>query len=269
MIDPIAIDFSHVSKDYGAVRALDDVSFAVKRGEVVALLGPNGAGKTTAIEIVLGLRRPTSGRASVNGTIGATPQSTGFPDVLRVREVLAFAAEHYARGAGVDATLNAFDLGNLARKRIGDLSGGQQRRLAIALAFVGDPDIAVLDEPTTGLDIEARRGVWEQLRAEERPERTVLFTTHYLEEAQALASRIIVVTAGRIRFDGTPAEFAATLGKRRVEYAVPNGQRVSLLCDDTDAYVRSLVRDDVPFTDLRVTEPSFDDVFLHLIGGAA
>lgn len=264
-----AIDFAHVSKSYGAVRALDDVSFAIAPGEVVALLGPNGAGKTTAIEIVLGLRRPTGGRASVHGTIGATPQNTGFPDVLRVREILAFAAAHYTHGRGVDETLAAFDLADLANKRIGDLSGGQQRRVGIALAFVGDPDVVVLDEPTTGLDIEARRGVWEQLRAGAGPTRTVLFTTHYLEEAQALATRIIVLAEGRVRFDGTPAAFAATLGKRRVEYAGADGRRVSLVCDDTDAYVRALVRDAVPFKDLLVTQPSFDDVFLHLVGGPA
>ena len=264
-----AITFSHVSKSYGAVHALDDVSFAIAPGEVVALLGPNGAGKTTAIEIILGLRKPSAGASAVAGTIGATPQNTGFPDVLRVREIVAFAAEHYAHGAGVDATLDAFDLSNLANKRIGDLSGGQQRRVALALAFVGDPDVVVLDEPTTGLDIEARRGVWEQLRVSAGPRRTTLFTTHYLEEAQALATRIIVLAQGRLRFDGTPAAFAATLGKRRVQYVGANGQRVSIVSDDTDAYVRALVRDAVPFSDLVITEPSFDDVFLHLVGGAA
>lgn len=264
-----AISFSQVSKSYGNVRALDDVSFDIAPGEIVALLGPNGAGKTTAIEIVLGLRHPSSGTASVGGTIGATPQNTGFPDVLRVREILAFAAAHYPRARGVGETLATFDLADLANKRVGDLSGGQQRRVAIALAFVGDPDVVVLDEPTTGLDIEARRGVWEQLRAGAGPQRTVLFTTHYLEEAQALATRIIVLAEGCIRFDGTPAAFAATLGKRRVEYAGADGRRVSIVCEDTDDYVRALVREAVPFKDLLVTEPSFDDVFLHLVGGPA
>jgi ABC-2 type transport system ATP-binding protein len=269
VIEMNAVSFSHVSKNYGSVDALDDVSFDIERDEVVALLGPNGAGKTTAIEIVLGLRRPSSGAAHVAGSIGATPQNTGFPDVLRVREVVAFAAAHYSASKGADATLAAFDLTDIAAKRIGDLSGGQQRRVAIALAFVGNPDLVVLDEPTTGLDIEARHRVWDQLRASTGASRTVLFTTHYLEEAQALATRIIVLVQGRIRFDGTPAAFAATLGMRRVEYAGSDGRRVSIVCEDTDAYVRALVQDAVPFKDLRVTEPSFDDVFLHLIGEPA
>jgi ABC-2 type transport system ATP-binding protein len=264
-----AIAFSHVSKRYGLVHALDDVSFEIASGEVVAMLGPNGAGKTTAVEIVLGLRYPTKGACHVAGSIGSTPQNTGFPDVLRVREIVAFAAAHYERGTSLDATLEAFELLDIAEKRIGDLSGGQQRRVAIALAFVGDPDLVVLDEPTTGLDIEARRRVWERLRACSGSSRTILFTTHYLEEAQALATRIIVLAEGRIRFDGTPSAFAATLGKRRVEYVATDGKRVSVACDDTDAYVRGLVRDAVPFKDLLVTEPSFDDVFLHLVGGPA
>ena len=261
-----AISFSHISKAYGTARALDDVSFEIGRGEVVALLGPNGAGKTTAIEIVLGLRRPSAGAFHVEGTIGATPQNTGFPDVLRVSEVVAFAAEHYGHPVPIAEILAAFDLTDLARRKIGDLSGGQQRRVALALAFVGDPDIVVLDEPTTGLDIEARRGVWQQLRASTGSGRTTLFTTHYLEEAQALATRIIVLVEGRIRFDGTPSAFAATLGKRRVEYVRPSGERVAIVCDDTDAFIRELVRESVPFSDLLVTQPSFDDVFLHLIG---
>jgi ABC-2 type transport system ATP-binding protein len=264
-----AITFDHVSKSYGAQRALDDVSFEIAGGEVVALLGPNGAGKTTAIEIVLGLRHPTAGTFAVHGSIGATPQNTGFPDVLRVRELVEFAAAHYPGAIAVDDALAAFDLLDLAQKKIGDLSGGQQRRVALALAFVGNPDIVVLDEPTSGLDIEARRSVWQHLRSSTGPGRTALFTTHYLEEAQALATRIIVLTDGRIRFDGSPAAFSATLGKRRVEFARPDGERVSLMCEDTDAYIRSLVRDDVAFSDLIVSQPSFDDVFLHLIGGPA
>ncbi len=272
------IEFSHVSKRYGSVRALDDVSFTIARGEIVALLGPNGAGKTTAIEIVLGLRHPSAGAVRVSGDlpgsmeargrIGATPQSTGFPDTLRVREVIAFAGAHYRHSRDLRETIAAFELENIAEKKVGDLSGGQQRRIALALAFVGDPEIVVLDEPTTGLDIEARRALWDQLRASVGGERTALFTTHYLEEAQALATRIIVLADGAVRFDGSPNEFRATLGKRRIEYIGAGGVAVSLTADDPDEYVRALVHDAVPFRDLLVTAPSFDDVFLHLVGGS-
>jgi ABC-2 type transport system ATP-binding protein len=273
------ITFSHVGKSYGSTVALDDVSFEIQTGELVALLGPNGAGKTTAIEILLGLRTPSDGYASIGGElprslparrrIGATPQTTGFPDALRVRELVAFAAAHYPAPVDIDALLAAFDLTDLSATRAGDLSGGQQRRVALALAFAGDPEIVVLDEPTTGLDVESRRRLWEQLRANTGARRTTLFTTHYLEEAEALATRIIVLVEGRIRFDGAPSEFRAAFGHRRVAYVDARGERVVCDCDDPDAYVRELVRNEVPFRDLLVTQPSFEDVFLHLTGAAS
>jgi ABC-2 type transport system ATP-binding protein len=273
-----AIEFSNVCKTYGEVRALDDVSFTIAPGEIVSVLGPNGAGKTTAMEILLGLRRATSGHVRVAGDppgsmparrrVGATPQNTGFPDMLRVRELVAFAAAQDGRPHDVAATIAAFDLCAIANTKVGDLSGGQQRRVALALAFATDPSIVVLDEPTTGLDVEARRGLWDVLRARVGAERTAIFTTHYLEEAQALATRIIVLTGGRVRFDGSPNEFRATLGQRRIEYIGADGLPVALTAADPDEYVRSLVRDAIPFRDLLVTQPSFDDVFLHMVGGA-
>lgn len=262
-----ALSLRHVSKRYGSLLALDDVSFDVARGEIVALLGPNGAGKTTALDILLGLRHASSGQAHVNGTLGATPQNTGFPDTLRVRELVEFAAAHDRAADSVTDILAAFDLVSLAAKKAGDLSGGQQRRVALALAFACKPDIVVLDEPSTGLDVEARRDLWAQLRARVGGERTALFTTHYLEEAQALATRIIVLAEGCVRFDGAPNEFRATLGRRRVEYVADDGSNVVIPTDDADECVRRLVREGVAFHDLLVTQPSFEDVFLHLLGG--
>jgi ABC-2 type transport system ATP-binding protein len=270
------VRFEHVSKSYGATRALRDVSFEIASGEIVALLGPNGAGKTTAIEILLGLRHVDSGTVLVAGEtpesidarsrMAATPQNTGFPDALTVREVVAFAAGHYPMARDVDATLGAFELTDLAAKRLGGLSGGQQRRAALALTFVANTPLVLLDEPSTGLDVESRRRLWDQLRASVDTERTVLFTTHYLEEAEALATRIIVIDRGELRFDGTPAAFRGQFGSRRIEYIDANGGRVLVMPTDTDAYIRKLVRDEVAFRDLAVSQSSFEDIFLTLTG---
>ena len=179
-----SISLQNISKSYGALRALNSVSFSIEPGECVALLGSNGAGKTTALEILLGMRHADSGTLTVSGTISATPQNTGFPDALRIRELVEFAAAHYLKPRDVTATLRDFELEELAKKRVGGLSGGQQRRVALALAFVAGSDIVVLDEPSTGLDVESRHRLWSQLRAG-MASRTTLFTTHYEEEAEA------------------------------------------------------------------------------------
>jgi ABC-2 type transport system ATP-binding protein len=201
--------------------------------------------------------------------MAATPQNTGFPDTLTVREVVAFAAGHYPMARDIDATLVAFELNDLAAKRLGGLSGGQQRRVALALTFVANTPLVLLDEPSTGLDVEARRRLWKQLRASVDAERTVLFTTHYLEEAEALATRIIVIDRGQLRFDGTPEAFRGQFGSRRIEYIDANGGRVLVTPTDTDAYIRKLVRDEVAFRDLAVSQSSFEDIFLSLTGAAS
>ncbi|HEX8805942.1 MAG TPA: ABC transporter ATP-binding protein [Candidatus Aquilonibacter sp.] len=267
---------------------MNEVSFEVSAGEIVALLGPNGAGKTTAIEILLGLRHADSGTVEICGTkpqslearakMAATPQDTGFPDQLRVRELVDFAAAHYPHPCGTADVLRAFELYDLAKRGVGSLSGGQQRRVALALAFVANTPLVLLDEPTTGLDVESRRGLWDQLRASVDATRTVLFTTHYLEEAEALATRVIVIDRGEICFDGTPNAFRSRFGARRVEYvgeplasydgAVQRiGDRTIVTIEDTDAYVRALVRSDVAFRDLAVKQSSFEEIFLEITGG--
>ncbi len=273
------IRFNNVKKAYGAIQALRGVSFEVAAGEIVALLGPNGAGKTTAIEILLGLRHPDSGDVLIDGKaphsllarsqMAATPQNTGFPDALTVREIVAFAAGHYPTPRDVDATLAAFELNDLAGKRLGGLSGGQQRRVALALAFVANTPLVLRDEPSTGLDVESRRRLWEQLLASVDAKRTVVFTTHYVEDAAALATRLVVIDRGELRFDGTPAAFRDTFGSRRVEYLAPGGERVVATPLDTDAYVRELVLAEVAFRDLHVTQSSFEDIFLELTGAAS
>jgi ABC-2 type transport system ATP-binding protein len=286
------LNFEHVSKSYGAVRALDDVSFAVDREEIVAVLGPNGAGKTTAMEIVLGLRKPDAGSVRLFGTppdvtsvrarLGSTPQESGFPDTLRVDEILAFASAHYERPEEPAATLAAFGLSELAGRRAGALSGGESRRLALALAFVGRPELVVLDEPTTGLDVESRRRLWDVVREEGRG-RSILFTTHYLEEAQELATRVVVIDRGHLLFDGSVDALRQRFGGRRLSYvgdpldpasfhlpvaSVRTNGHVVVTTEDTDAYVRALVQAGIAFTDLEISRATLEDAFLSITGGS-
>jgi ABC-2 type transport system ATP-binding protein len=266
-----------VVKSYGEVRALDGLSFALERNEIVALLGPNGAGKTTALEIALGLRRPDAGNVALFGgspqsvavrrRLGVTPQESGFPDMLRVDEILGFVAQHYPAPASLAQTLAEFGLDALRKRRAGTLSGGESRRLALALAFVGDPELVVLDEPTVGLDVQSRRRLWDVVRDEARG-RSILFTTHYLEEAQALASRILVVDRGRLLFDGDAQTLRERVGNKRLTYLGKDGP-VVVTASDTDAYVRELVSSGVPFSDLEISKPSLEEAFLSLTGGSS
>ncbi|GII00284.1 ABC transporter ATP-binding protein [Planobispora takensis] len=276
-----------VTRRYGDVLALDGVSLDIRSGELVGLLGPNGAGKSTLINLFVGLRRPTSGRMELFGGspvdavrrrgIGVTPQETGLPPTLRVREVVDFTAAHYPRGVERGALLERFGLSDLERRQIGGLSGGQKRRLAVALAFVGDPRLVFLDEPTTGLDVEARRGLWEAIRGFHAEGGTVVLTSHYLEEVEALAERVVVIGHGRVLADGPIAEVRGIAGVRRVALTggdlpeLPGvlrtereGERVHLLTTDADALVRELVRADVPFSDLEIRPTSLEEAFLTI-----
>src|SRR5208283_2637229 len=214
-----------VSKSYGEVCALRNVNFTVHAGQIVALLGPNGAGKTTAIKLLLGLIQPNSGKARVFGGNPTNPQNrmrTGamlqvgkVPETLRVREHIDLFSSYYPKPLPLEEVLAAAGLEKLRDRKFGDLSGGQRQRTLFALAICGDPDLLFLDEPTVGLDVEARRSLWEEIRRLVERGKTVLLTTHYLEEADALADRIAVINQGEIITEGTPAEIKAqTSGKR-------------------------------------------------------
>jgi ABC-2 type transport system ATP-binding protein len=269
------LTFDNVGKAYGEIRALDDLSFRVDRDEIVAVLGPNGAGKTTTLEIALGLRDADSGSVRLfedsphnikaRRRLGVTPQESGFPDMLSVDEIVAYVAEHYPQPASVAETLERFGLGALAKRRAGTLSKGESRRLAVSLAFVGNAEFVVLDEPTTGLDVESRRRLWDVVR-DIAKRRSILFTTHYLEEAQALATRILVIDRGRLLFDGDPEGLRERFGGRRLSYVGTNGP-VVVTTSDTDGYVRALVNENVAFADLEITRPSLEEAFLALTGG--
>lgn len=269
------LTFENVGKSYGATQALENLSMHVERGEIVSLLGPNGAGKTTALEIAVGLRTQSSGsvrllggspRESANrARLGVTPQNTGFPDVLGVGELLAFVATQYPRPLSTRDVLTLFGLTDIAKKKLGDLSGGQQRRVAVALAFVGDPELAVLDEPTTGLDVESRRTVLDAIRGRVGEQCSVLFTTHYLEEAESLATRVIVIDLGQLLFDGTPKALRERFGVKRVEYVGVDGP-VVIQTADADALVRQLVTSGAFFSDLRITTPTLEEAFVAITG---
>ena len=271
------LTFEGVVKSYGEIRALDGLSFAVGRDEIVALLGPNGAGKTTALEIALGLRSCDSGSVRLFGAsprgltvrrrLGVTPQESGFPDMLAVGEIVEFVAQHYPTPAPVAQTLSAFGLEAMEKRRAGTLSGGESRRLALALAFIGNPEFVVLDEPTTGLDVQSRRRLWEVVR-EASGNRSILFTTHYLEEAQAFATRIIVVDRGRLLFDGDAQTLRGLVGNRRVTYVGQDGPVVAAP-SDADAFVRALVSSGAPFFNLEISKPSLEEAFLLLTEGPA
>src|SRR5246127_4928969 len=223
--DVIVASLENVNKNYGSVRALRGVDFRVRAGELVALLGPNGAGKTTAVKLLLGLMQPNSGRARVFGGDPTNPENrkrTGamlqvgrVPETLRVREHIDLFSSYYEKPMSAAEVLAAVGLEKLRDRKFGDLSGGQRQRVLFALAICGDPDLLFLDEPTVGLDVEARRALWEEIRSLVDRGKTVVLTTHYLEEADALADRIAVINQGEIIAEGTPAEIKAkTSGKR-------------------------------------------------------
>jgi ABC-2 type transport system ATP-binding protein len=281
-----------VHKRYGKVEALRGVDLQLHAGELVALLGPNGAGKTTAVGILLGQRRPGAGSARLFGRdptlpaarrpVGVTLQESGFPDNLTVREVVDLVRVHYLDPAPTRELLDRFGLTEVAGRRAGGLSGGQTRRLAVALAFAGRPQVVVLDEPTTGLDVEARHRLWEAVQAFVAGGGTVLLTTHYLEEAQALASRVVVIADGRIIAHGSVDDITARVGVSRVHLRAPtlpelpgvthieaNDGSYTLHTADPDGLVRALAHREVPFTGLRVEQASLEEAFLRLTGGSS
>jgi ABC-2 type transport system ATP-binding protein len=275
------------TRRYGPVTALDGVCLDVPAGQLLGLLGPNGAGKTTLLQLLAGLRRPTSGTVELFGgdprdaarrrRLGSTPQETGLPPTLRVHEVVDFVAGHFADPVPTAQLLEQFGLAGLERRQSGGLSGGQKRRLAVAVAFVGRPDLVLLDEPTTGLDVEARHLLWDAVRRYHQGGGTVVLTSHYLEEVEALAERVVVIDHGCVRADGTIADVRALVPARRVRLRAPDlptlagvesssrdGDRHELWTADSDALVRELVNSTAPFRDLEVATASLEEAFLAL-----
>ena len=228
MSTPYAAELIEATKRFGSVTALDAVSLAVTRGETLAILGPNGAGKTTAISLLLGLRTPTSGTARIFGhdprdaaarsQMGAMLQESGMPATLTAREALDFFRSLYPDPLTTNAVLEIADLSHRAASRIATLSGGEKQRMYFALALIGRPALLFLDEPTVALDVETRRRFWKEIRALVDRGSTIVLTTHYLEEADALADRIIVIDHGRVIAEGRPEEIKGRVGGRYVRF---------------------------------------------------
>ena len=281
-----AIEVRALRKAYGAVEAVRGIDLEVAQGEVFALLGPNGAGKTTTVEVLEGYRERTSGDVSVLGfdpgrrerafreRVGIVLQSSGMYRFIEVREALAHWAGMYPAPRDVDEVLALVGLQEKAGARVRTLSGGQARRLDLALALVGDPELVFLDEPTTGFDPAARRGAWETIRALRSLGKTVLLTTHYLDEAQELADRVAIVKDGRVLAVGRPGDLGVGAQTRaRVTWRGEDGELHHEDVDDPTHLVHELTGDALArgtaLAELTVTRPSLEDVYLELTASAA
>ena len=304
---PVVAALGHVTKRYpNGVVALNGLSLELRSGEIVALLGPNGAGKSTAVRLMMGLSAASSGEVRV---FGADPRHTSArlrtgvmlqigraPEMLRVSEHIQIFRGYYVQPMAFDELIQAAGLDGLEERKFGELSGGQKQRLLFALALAGDPDLVFLDEPTVGLDIEARRGMWKQIRALAARGKTVLLTTHYLEEADALASRIVVTDRGRVVCEGTPQQvksFGAeakalhgtqTAGTLKVIHchttltaehllAMPGvssvdatGELTRVTTHTAEATLREMLALDLQLHSLEVQSPALEDAFLALTG---
>jgi ABC-2 type transport system ATP-binding protein len=289
--DLVVASLEGVNKNYGDVRALRGVDFRVRAGEIVALLGPNGAGKTTAVKLLLGLLQPNSGKVRVFGADPTNPENrmrTGamlqvgrVPETLRVREHIDLFSSYYQNPMRREEILAAAGLEKLSDRKFGELSGGQKQRVLFALAICGDPDMLFLDEPTAGLDVEARRLLWDEIRRMVARGKTVLLTTHYLQEADALANRVAVINQGEIIAEGTPAEIKAqTSGKRircittlalssvrqipGVAEVKEDREAIEIHAAEAEPVVRELLSRDAELSGLEITSAGLEEAFLAL-----
>ena len=280
-----------VNKNYGDVRALRGVNFRVRAGEVLALLGPNGAGKTTAVKLLLGLLQPNSGKVRVFGGDPTNPENrmrTGamlqvgrVPETLRVREHIDLFSSYYRNPMPQAEVLAAAGLEKLRDRKYADLSGGQKQRVLFALSICGDPDILFLDEPTVGLDVEARRLLWDQIRKLVSRGKTILLTTHYLPEADALADRVAVINRGEIIAEGTPAQIKARASGKRIRcitqlslaslrqipgvtLAQQDREAVELHTGEAEPVVRELLARDASLSGLEIATAGLEEAFLAL-----
>jgi ABC-2 type transport system ATP-binding protein len=274
-----AVAVTALTKSYGGVEAVRGIDFEIGTGEVFGLLGPNGAGKTTTVEILEGYRKRDGGTVTVLGEdpertgtewrqrIGVVLQSSAVYPTLTVREMLALFAGYYRRARPVDEVVDLVGLTDKRDARVKSLSGGQARRLDLGLALVGDPELVFLDEPTTGFDPGARRAAWETIRSLRSLGKTILLTTHYLEEAQQLADRVAVMRAGRIVAQGRPAELMGRTREVEIRY-LADGEEVVIRTDEPTRVLYELtaaaVRDGVELEGLEVRRPTLEDVYLSL-----
>jgi ABC-2 type transport system ATP-binding protein len=288
---PLAIDLRGVHKSFGSVKAVRGVDLSVRPGEVVAFLGPNGAGKTTTIDMILGLSHPSVGaveiygmtprRAISKGLVSAVMQTGGLLKDLTVAETVQYTSELFAQSRPVAEVLGRAGIDSIANRMVGKCSGGEQQRLRFAMALIPDPELLLLDEPTEGLDVEGRREFWKTIRVDAALGRTVLFATHYLEEADAYADRIVLISKGRLVADGTAGEVKALVSGRTIRATLPNadekmlqaipgvdsveirGDTVLIHSGDADSVTRELLNE-TSAHDLEITSRGLEDAFLAL-----
>lgn len=289
-----AIALDRVSKEFKGKRAVDEISLNIEEGSVVALLGPNGAGKTTTVSMMLGLIRPTGGTVRLLGgdprdwgirsRLGAMLQEVSMIDRLQVGEIIELFRSYYEKPLPLERLLRISGLEEESGKLATSLSGGQRRRLDFALALAGDPSVLFLDEPTVGMDVTSRQLFWETVRALAGTGRTLILTTHYLEEADSLADRVVVINKGRLIADGTPAEVKASTSGKILSFtagpgvtpqlvrALPgvtdaswSGRRVKLFSADTDRLLRELIRMEADIRDIEVHGGGLEEAFRHLV----
>ena len=287
----VAAQLVNATKRYGSVEALKGVSLDIEPGEVVAMLGPNGAGKTTSISLLLGLRKPTSGKALLFGLeptnllarsrVGVMLQESGVPGMLKVSEIVDLFRSYYPNPLPHERAIAMAGLEEKANSLVKELSGGQRQRLYFALAVCGNPEVLFLDEPTVGMDVEGRRSFIERIAEFAHMGRTVVLTTHYLEEADLLARRVIVIDRGVVIADAPPAEIKSKVAGKRVRFVAPaldekdlQGLPVSavtikdhsfqLLTNQPEEVLRELFRRDVRISDLEVSGADLEDAFIAL-----
>jgi len=297
-----AVRLTDLHKSFGDVTAVDGIDLTIRPGEVVALLGPNGAGKTTTIDMILGLSRPTSGDARVFGTtprqavdrglVAAVMQTAGLLPDITVRETVELTASLFSHRTDAEEAMRRAGVTDFASRIVKKCSGGQQQRLRFAMALVSDPALLILDEPTTGMDVEGRRSFWEAIHADAERGRTIVFATHYLEEADAFADRIVLMRHGRIIADGTAAEIRASVSGRslratltctpeqlhsaltdlqtrgRIHDIEILGNTLALSSTDTDAVAALLLSDHLA-KDLEITSRGLEDAFMALTSDSA
>ena len=291
------IVLTELRKSFGDVRAVDGIYVSIAPGETVALLGPNGAGKSTTIDMLLGLTRPDAGSVSVfdrtpeaavdAGAVGAMLQTGSLIRDLTVRELITMMASLYREPMPVEEVLALSGLGVIADRRTQKLSGGETQRTRFAVALVSDPELLILDEPTVAMDVESRHAFWTSMRAFAERGRTVLFATHYLEEADDYADRAVLMAHGRVVADGPPTEIKAMVGSRSIRATLPDvpvdeltglpgvtradrrGEAIVLTCSDSDAAIRALLTRYPAARDLEISGAGLEEAFLMLTGDGA
>src|SRR5467141_1436539 len=286
---PPAAELVDATKKYGEGEALNGVTIRIELGEVVAMLGPNGAGKTTSISLLLGLRKPTSGKASLFGLdptnlqsrsrVGVMLQESGVPEMLKVREIVDLFRSYYPKPMARDAAIAIAGLEEKANALVKELSGGQRQRLYFALAVCGDPEVLFVDEPTVGMDVEGRRSFIERIAEFANIGRTVVLTTHYLEEADQLAKRVVVIDRGLVIADASPQEIKSRVAGKRVRFKASGltendldglpittstitDHSVQLLTNQPEAVLRELFRRGIEISDLEVSGADLEDAFI-------